>query len=118
MTHLERAVTLNPDYRAAHNNLGLVLAGQGRLDEAETHFQLAECSRAETLNNLAFARFLDADLDAASTMYGKVLQIDPDHAQARKSLESLTRIAGRASGPPEMPQAAGPDVSWNDSRSF
>ena len=35
ISHLTRAVEINPNYLAAHNNLGLVLAGEGQNEEAE-----------------------------------------------------------------------------------
>lgn len=91
--HLSRAIELEPNFLAAHNNLGLVLAGQGRLSEAETHFQLAKCGRAESLNNLAFARFLESDLNGASSMFKQALQVDPNQQQAQSSLASIERMS-------------------------
>jgi tetratricopeptide (TPR) repeat protein len=32
---------LHPDFASAHNNLGMILARQGRLEEAITHFSEA-----------------------------------------------------------------------------
>jgi Flp pilus assembly protein TadD len=91
--HLTKATELAPDYLAAHNNLGLVLASEGRIQEAEVHFQLARCSRAESLNNQAFSRFLKADLEGASNLYKEALRADPNHEVARDSLASLEQIA-------------------------
>jgi Tfp pilus assembly protein PilF len=90
---LRRALQLDPELLAAHNNLGLVLAGENRISEAETHFRLARCDRAQTLNNLALARFLSSDIEEASAMYRKALQVDPTQQQAQQSLQSLQRLA-------------------------
>jgi tetratricopeptide (TPR) repeat protein len=34
-------VALDPEFKDAHLNLGVILARQGRIDEAVTHFQAA-----------------------------------------------------------------------------
>ena len=39
--HLRRALQLDPDAFALHNDLGVALGARGRLDEAITHFRLA-----------------------------------------------------------------------------
>jgi Flp pilus assembly protein TadD len=99
--HLRLAVQLDPEMLAAHNNLGLVLAGEDRVSEAETHFRLARCDRAQTLNNLALARFLSSDIEEASSMYRQALQVDPTQQQAQQSLQSLQRLAESTSNPQE-----------------
>lgn len=38
---LERALTLNPQHPAAHNELGIVLRRQGRFEDARTHYEAA-----------------------------------------------------------------------------
>ena len=45
VAHLNRAVTLDPDNAQAHDNLGVALRKQNRLEEA-----LASCTRALQLN--------------------------------------------------------------------
>ena len=39
--HLSRALTLNPHYPAAHNNMGVMLISQGKIDAAIQHFERA-----------------------------------------------------------------------------
>ena len=41
VAHYRRALTIEPDYAEAHNNLGTALAGRGELDEAVEHFRNA-----------------------------------------------------------------------------
>ncbi len=41
IAHFEEALRRKPDYVDAHNNLGVVLAGAGRLPEAISHFETA-----------------------------------------------------------------------------
>ena len=57
---------------------------------------MAQCDQAETLNNLALARFMKSDLDEASSLYNQALEIDPNHERARSSLGSLNRIASHS----------------------
>ena len=92
-THLTRAVALDPLFLAAHNVLGIVYARLGRYEEAKREFQLAKCDRAEALNNIAFARLLESDLENATAMYTQALQEDPNQINARKSLDSLARMS-------------------------
>lgn len=101
ISHLARALEINPNYLAAHNNLGLVLAGEGQQEEAELHFRMAKCDQAETLNNLALARFMKSDLAQAASLYHQALKIDPNHERARSSLGSLNRIASQSQSPTE-----------------
>ena len=52
-------MTLAPDWAAAHNNLGIALASQGRLDEAIARFQQAlkiQPDFADATRNLAIAQ--------------------------------------------------------------
>ncbi len=65
--HLRRAVELRPDFLEAHNNLGILLAGSGRLDEAIAQFRRAleiAPASAEVRRNLdlALARRGGADV--------------------------------------------------------
>ncbi len=93
LSHLTRAVELDPNLLEAHNILGLVYASVGQYEDAEKHFLLAKCTRAEMLNNLAFARLMESDLDQATAFYTRALQSDPTQANARNSLDSLQRMS-------------------------
>ncbi len=41
MARYQRALSLKPDYADAHNNLGIALAVQGRIDEAVRLYERA-----------------------------------------------------------------------------
>ena len=41
VSHLRRAVEMQPDFLEAHNNLGILLARSGHLDEAIEQFRQA-----------------------------------------------------------------------------
>ena len=56
--HLRATIRLIPSLVGAHNNLGIALASQGKLDEAIDHFQEAlalDPDSAETRHNLSIA---------------------------------------------------------------
>ena len=75
-----RALALNGSYAFAHDQFGVVLASQRRVDEA-----LAECRRAveldplapEMLVDLAQALTLHGDFEAARAEYLKAQELDP-----------------------------------------
>ena len=63
---LRQALWLKPDHRRAHNNLGLVLARAGRVDDALASFRQAGCRESEARANLAYALTLRGRLSKAS----------------------------------------------------
>ena len=59
MAHYRKALKIKPDYAEAHYNLGLALAGCGRVEEAIAHYQKAlqlKPDYAMALNDLAWLR--------------------------------------------------------------
>jgi len=55
MDEYQTAIRLKPDYAEAHNNLGIIYAKQGRLDEAILEFRVALSLKPDfidALNNL------------------------------------------------------------------
>jgi tetratricopeptide (TPR) repeat protein len=72
-----------------HNNLGIVLADQGKLDEAIAHFSEAlriDPNYAEAHYNLGLALVGQGKLDEAIAHYSKALRIKPDYTKARDNL--------------------------------
>jgi len=47
VTHLRAALRANPNFVEAHNNLGIALGSQGKIDDAIAEFQLALKLRPE-----------------------------------------------------------------------
>jgi Flp pilus assembly protein TadD len=63
IAHFQRALEIKPDYAEAHKNLGIALAGAGRLDEAIGHYQKA-LVLARQQNKAALVEELKARLQA------------------------------------------------------
>jgi Flp pilus assembly protein TadD len=100
--HLTKAIELDTKLREAHNNLGFLKARSGRFDEARYHFECGGCTSAESLNNIAFARVLEQDLQGASTTYQLALDQQPDQVQARTGLAAVDRFIRSAPRQPEL----------------
>ena len=97
LTLFERAVRVTTGNWMAHNNLGIALAKQGKIDEA-----IAQYSRAAEIkpgplpyNNLGglFAR--QGKLDKAITYYTKALEVDPQYKEAHYNLGNALVEKGR-----------------------
>jgi Flp pilus assembly protein TadD len=91
--NLRQAVTLAPDHRRAHNNLGLVLAHAAREDEALAEFRRAGCTEADARSNLAFALTLEGRRPEARRQYEQALAADPSSAAVKKAIRELDALA-------------------------
>lgn len=82
------ALAVDPDTWNARHNLGLALAGQGRLAEAGAQFEEAVRLRpddADDWSNLGLSR-VGRGLDAeALTAYAEALRVDPNHPDAHNN---------------------------------
>jgi Flp pilus assembly protein TadD len=97
--YLRKAIKQQPDLSRAHNNLGLVLAQQGRADVALVEFAAAGCSHAEARTNLAFALMLSGDLDEAQYQLTLAQQADSllqPAEELRAAMIQLMSLAGRS----------------------
>lgn len=94
--HLRTAIELKPDHKQARNNLGLLLARRGQIDEALESFRQSGCSSAEARANIAFALALENRFIDAAAQYRLALAADANCAPARKGLERLEAIAQKA----------------------
>ena len=84
-----RAISIDPQYAAAHHNLGILLRRQGQFDEAIESYTRATAIQPDFVEahyNLGNALFDLGDLDAAVASYHKALAIKPDFAQAHNNL--------------------------------
>jgi Tfp pilus assembly protein PilF len=87
-----------PSHADSHNNLGILCAGQERLDEAVAAFRRAVQIRpdyADAWNNLGGALKKKRDLDGATAAFEKALEIEPGHVEARSNLGATLTEQGR-----------------------
>lgn len=101
---LRAALTADGKYAAAHNNLGLVLGQQGRIDEALVAFQ-ATGTEAQAHANMGYVHAHRLEFAEAQSHYSRALSLDND---LRPAAEAMIQIARRQ--PPRgvrpMPPAA------------
>jgi len=88
----------NPGSPLAHNNIGRILSGQGRRQEAMAHF--AEALRLQPNNemphyNMAIELVALGKIDEAIENYEEALRIRPDFEKALNNLGSLLAQRGR-----------------------
>jgi tetratricopeptide (TPR) repeat protein len=82
----------------AHNDLGYVLAAQGRTNEAIEHYQKAleiYPDYAEADNNLGTVFLNQGRLDEAAEYYHRALEANPSFAEAHNNLGILLAKQGR-----------------------
>ena len=92
--YLQRALKFRPGYPEALNNLGVLYLRTGRRDEAVLSFE--ECIRVapafdQSYLNLARVYALEGAPDKARNFLLELLKQHPDHVQARKMIEELSR---------------------------
>jgi len=93
-----RAAACTPTNQIAHNNLGILLAGQGRLDEAVQHFQRAvqlKPDYAKAYYNLGSALGRQGKLPEAAQQFERAVQLSPGYLQARMNLASALTAQGK-----------------------
>jgi tetratricopeptide (TPR) repeat protein len=89
-----RAIAIDPDVAEAHNNLGVLLAGQGLYAEAAEQFRAAVRLRprdALALRNLALALERSGDLPGALEQYEAAVRAEPGNAETRAMRDSALR---------------------------
>ena len=88
----------NPLSWMAHNNLGAVLADEGKIEEALSHYSKAlqlNASHPEIHNNLGNVLAKMGKFHEAEAHYLKALQIEPEYAKAHNNLGNLLAAEGR-----------------------
>jgi tetratricopeptide (TPR) repeat protein len=90
---LKLAVAADPSFAEAHYDLGVLLARQGGLDEAISHYREAIriAPRADHHNNLGTALARKGNLAGARAAFEAALRLDPGHAAARRNLDLANR---------------------------
>jgi Tfp pilus assembly protein PilF len=79
----ERALQADPEFRAAHNNLGLVFAATGDLSAAREQFAMAG-GPATAEFNLGIVESATANYDAAAEAFERAIEERPDYVAAKQ----------------------------------
>ncbi|MHC5857822.1 O-linked N-acetylglucosamine transferase, SPINDLY family protein [Nostoc sp.] len=97
----QQALTINPKYAEAQNNLGIVCVAQKNLEKAIAYFQSAILSNpnyAFAHNNLGLAWQMQGKLSAATAKFQEALQKNPGYPEAYLNLgivlEAQENLAG------------------------
>jgi tetratricopeptide (TPR) repeat protein len=89
-TLYRHALAVDPEIAVIQNDLGIVLLGQGRLDEAIAHLQRAAAlggnNAADYHHNLGFALAKQGRMAEAIVQYRQALALRPDFADTRDFL--------------------------------
>ncbi len=88
---LREALRKDPQFKSARNNLGLVLAEQGQLEEALAEFRAAG-DEASAYANLAFVQTKLGQLTEAEKNYHRALELDPQQRQAAEALVQFAQM--------------------------
>jgi hypothetical protein len=98
---LEQAIRIDPSYRDAHINLGVLYVRLGRTADARAEFQKAlEIGPpiAPLYVDLALASSALGDYRAAETFAHKAQELDPGNATTQKVLDFVNRMAMNPTG--------------------
>ena len=93
----EKAVSLDPDDARAHNNLGIALAGAGKMSAAVEEYRKSLALNAhssQTENNLGSALAEEGNLEEARQHFETALGINPDNASAEVNLGNALSAEG------------------------
>jgi tetratricopeptide (TPR) repeat protein len=85
----EQVLTLQPDFLAARNRLGVTLNKLGHHAEATKNFQMCVAAQPNVAflhNNLGFSLFLEGKYDQADGSFRRALELKPDFVRARMNL--------------------------------
>jgi Flp pilus assembly protein TadD len=90
-----RAVALDPDFKEAWMNLGLVILSRGGLDEALSCQRQAlriDPDSADAQNNLGMVHYAQGNIAEAENSFRSALRLRPDYANATLNLGSTRQI--------------------------
>lgn len=93
IVHYLEAARIKP-FPEAHHNLGLTLAGQGKLDEAVYQYQQALSLKpddAQVHNDLGVALFYQGKTKEAVFHFKEALRIKPDYENPRRNLDLILK---------------------------
>lgn len=94
---LQQALAANPHLARAHNNLALLLAHNGRDEQARAEFAKGGCREVDAHVNLAFCMMARTEWSMANQELQRAMAADPSAPSIRPALLYL-----RAKAPPEV----------------
>ena len=106
---LKQAIALDREHARAHNNLGLVLARDGRSEEAVTEFRKSGCDAAQAHENIAFALTTERRWVEARKQYQLALKSRPDSKTPRDRLQQLDTLVAKVDG--AKPSGPTPEIA-------
>lgn len=95
----QRAVALDPEFKEAWMNLGLVLLARGRPEEALSCQRQAlrlDPESADAQNNLGMVHYAQGNIPEAENCFRTALRLQPGHANATLNLGSARQILNHA----------------------
>jgi tetratricopeptide (TPR) repeat protein len=93
-----KALVVKPDYIPSENDLGRVLAKQGKLDEAVTCFNgllMQKEDSVEAHSNLALVLSMQGKYDEAVKHFARVLELNPKYPDGHERMGELLIAAGK-----------------------
>ena len=118
VTHLNKALLIDPEYAKAHFNLGVAMESQGKNVEAIKHYEEAikiEPNYIEAHNNLGLLLTKTGRIEEAIQHYRRALKVNPDYAQAQLNLGvALTELGNLAQAATHFEQALKIDPDYGD----
>jgi len=98
VTLFERALACTTRNDVAHNNLGLALVGQGKLNEAIEHYRQAIAIRPDSAKvhyNLGIVLAREGKLDEAIAEYETAIRLRPGYVKALDNLSAILVRKGK-----------------------
>jgi Flp pilus assembly protein TadD len=93
--NFRQVIALNPEHQRAHNNLGLVLAHDSRVEEAVAEFRKGGCGEADARENVALTMATEGRWDEARSQYRLALRARPNSPTARARLAEIDQLVAR-----------------------
>ena len=99
--NLRQAIALDSKHARAHNNLALVLAQNGALNDSLAEFHKGGSNAASAHANLGFVLTMQRRWDDARTQYKLALAADPSSTELAIRLQQLDSLAAKLNPSPE-----------------
>ncbi|MCL5966975.1 MAG: tetratricopeptide repeat protein [Deltaproteobacteria bacterium] len=98
--YFRRAIRKKPDYPEAHNNLGVLLSGLGRGDEAIKEYEAAAANVVYATPEIAYCNMGEeyrrrGNLQSAEAMYRRALAFNERYGPAYRGLAEVLAAKGR-----------------------